>query len=1146
MFTKEYYQEILDGFHRQIRLLDERIIALSAKKGTAPSSSLAGSVVPDQPALDAVSAKMRTLLMKKKNGILLTIGKLPTDEAEALTFLYSAMPLSDLLDYPVSLFQAYAKHGAWLYRHGSFAGKVPERLFANYVLHHRINNEDIVDNRSFFYEQLQKTLGLPVYTASSSADTPLRKSPATNCADNCESTSEAGGTDNCESTSETGGAAYRSMYDAAVETNYWCAAQATYRASDGRTENPLTMYNSGTGRCGEESTFGVSALRSIGIPARQVYAPLWSHCDDNHAWVEVWCDNEWYFLGACEPEERLNFGWFTGPASRAMLLHSRWFGQDEPLDPIVSKKGMARVLNHLSRYAYTTELTVKIEDENGNPVPGAKVQFHVLNHGNYGLVAEMETGSNAAETVQNSDLITDYTLMDLLTGDLTADDTAETSAADCGLVHLTTGYGDLYATASKNGAFGDCHISLGNAQRKNAGKGAKMAAPAETFLVTDAASMEDASHSGDAAEAAEAVYTITLHEAPSCSDTWENVDFHAPSLGFLHDEALTDEQKATSAARLAEATATREARLDATWQEDRVADALAHFSESDAKELTEILHKAKGNLPELLKFLEWDAGALVPADWEAGRKDHWKLLLLQSLREKDYKDTTAEILIDCCENALPYAGTIAAPLKGTLPAGGFHFGPGPRLTSGNADGTAPVAPSDEIFFRLLANPRVENEMLRPCRHMLMDFFREEADALKKEPQKLPSFIKSLITSMPDEEYERLVTSPAGCLLGGIASELSIDVLCVTLYRCLGIPASLNMMDNSLQYYQGGKFITVSDTEKSTSCGVDRAAKTTETPETADSTAKTTETPDTTDSTAKASETPDTAAGSEKAADLAGGSQADAAPETAILRLVGDASLNLSNWEHYSVSKYQNGEFVRLFLFGSPIDVEKNEQTIEVKPGIYRVLTTNRMLNGNQLAKQIVFSLEAGEERTVTLSLRTPSLAENLVNRPVEELYFDTIDSSAVSNTISGDAQDAPEMAGVSSDRRVSLTQLIEGNDKALFLWLEVGREPTEHVLNELYDRKDAYAALESPLYVVLNKPEDLSDPTLQRTMKALPSLTPILGLSKDDLRTLAREVSQEADSLPLTVVMKKGNTCIYSNCGYNVGITDLLLQILHG
>ena len=68
----------------------------------------------------------------------------------------------------------------------------------------------------------------------------------------------------------------------------------------------LVCCNSARGRCGEESTLAVSAMRSVGIPARQCYVPRWAHCDDNHAWVEVWADGDWHYLGACEPEPVLD------------------------------------------------------------------------------------------------------------------------------------------------------------------------------------------------------------------------------------------------------------------------------------------------------------------------------------------------------------------------------------------------------------------------------------------------------------------------------------------------------------------------------------------------------------------------------------------------------------------------------------------------------------------------------------------------------------------------------------------------------------------------------------------------------------------------------------------------------------------------
>jgi len=102
------------------------------------------------------------------------------------------------------------------------------------------------------------------------------------------------------------------MYQAALEVNHWCHEKVTYKATDERTSAPLATVKTAFGRCGEESTFTVAALRAVSLPARQVYTPRWAHTDDNHAWVEVWVNGSWHYLGACEPEPELNRGWFTG------------------------------------------------------------------------------------------------------------------------------------------------------------------------------------------------------------------------------------------------------------------------------------------------------------------------------------------------------------------------------------------------------------------------------------------------------------------------------------------------------------------------------------------------------------------------------------------------------------------------------------------------------------------------------------------------------------------------------------------------------------------------------------------------------------------------------------------------------------------
>ena len=170
--------------------------------------------------------------------------------ALALKFLYTTMPLSDVGNYGVSSFLDYAEHGVFLWENSPYVKKMPEEIFLNYILYHRINTEEILDCRSIFYEDLKDRIQ------------------------------------------------GKSMAEAAIEINYWCAEKATYHTTDNRTIAPINVYRCGNGRCGEESTFTISALRSAGIPARQVYAPFWSHCDDNHAWVELWCDGKWYFTGA--------------------------------------------------------------------------------------------------------------------------------------------------------------------------------------------------------------------------------------------------------------------------------------------------------------------------------------------------------------------------------------------------------------------------------------------------------------------------------------------------------------------------------------------------------------------------------------------------------------------------------------------------------------------------------------------------------------------------------------------------------------------------------------------------------------------------------------------------------------------------------
>ena len=295
-------------------------------------------------------------------------------EREALEFLYAYMPLADVVDYPTEYYLDQVR--ATFRTRKEMKWKVPEREFRHFVLPIRVNNENLDSSRVAFYRELKpRVKGM-------------------------------------------------SMADAILEVNHWCHEKMTYQPSDARTSSPLASVQNALGRCGEESTFCVAALRSVGIPARQVYTPRWAHTDDNHAWVEAWADGGWHFIGACEPEPVLDLGWFNAPASRAMLMHTKVFGRYDGPEEVVLESPNYTEVNLIDNYATTARADFRVVDAAGAPVEGARVDFCIYNY------AEFHPA------------VSKYTDAD-------------------GCTFLSSGLGDLLVWASKDGVYSYAKCSFG-------------------------------------------------------------------------------------------------------------------------------------------------------------------------------------------------------------------------------------------------------------------------------------------------------------------------------------------------------------------------------------------------------------------------------------------------------------------------------------------------------------------------------------------------------------------------------------------------------------------------------------------------------------------------------------------------------------
>jgi transglutaminase-like putative cysteine protease len=272
--------------------------------------------------------------------------KLSLQQSEALKFLYAYMPLSDLADYNGDFFLSNVDIALRSRSETIWGRNIPDDIFLHYVLPIRINNENLDSFRIVYYNEL------------------------------------------------LGRVKGKNLKDAGLEINHWCHEKVSYQPADIRTSSPMSTILSARGRCGEESTFTVAALRTVGIPARQVYTPRWAHTDDNHAWVEIWADGYWYYMGACEPEPFLDQGWFTEPARRAMLVHTKSFGASFGKENAINSNKNYTNVNNLEKYADTKKIYVKVTDNDNFPVNNALVEYQLYNYAEFFPLAVVPTDSS--------------------------------------------------------------------------------------------------------------------------------------------------------------------------------------------------------------------------------------------------------------------------------------------------------------------------------------------------------------------------------------------------------------------------------------------------------------------------------------------------------------------------------------------------------------------------------------------------------------------------------------------------------------------------------------------------------------------------------------------------------------------------------
>ena len=260
-------------------------------------------------------------------------------EREAARWILAWLPVSDLAALDPILLEENVILACDTYRQAPWHDSLPRATWLHFVVPHRVSQEPLQPWRRVLQEQLADVV-----------------------------------------------APYDSMEEAALAVNRWCREQATYISTSGRDMGPLTTLARGLGRCEEEMILTICALRAVGIPARTCSTPYWTFTDDNHAWVEVWADGNWYYAESCDDRRCLNDAWFSGAAGRAGLVRSVGYGEFDPRpEPLYRAEGGVTIVNSTSVYTDPFRLRAGVAGH-----PETPVFVNVLNYGTLRAIARLE------------------------------------------------------------------------------------------------------------------------------------------------------------------------------------------------------------------------------------------------------------------------------------------------------------------------------------------------------------------------------------------------------------------------------------------------------------------------------------------------------------------------------------------------------------------------------------------------------------------------------------------------------------------------------------------------------------------------------------------------------------------------------------
>lgn len=228
------------------------------------------SLIPEVYRFDVSNALIRAGANSAQ--LIKAIADLDFEERTALAFLLANMPLADLRSLSADFLISNVKYALKARRELPYNQDVPEDVFLNYVLPYANVHEQRDNWRSDFYERF--------------IGTALKN----------------------ETVEET-----------AVDLNakIYQEFDLEFTITDFRKiiYSPYESIERGSVSCAEASLMLVNACRAVGIPARMIIIPYWTHFAGGHVWLEVYENGQWHYMSAFDPS-RFDETWFAEYAAK--------------------------------------------------------------------------------------------------------------------------------------------------------------------------------------------------------------------------------------------------------------------------------------------------------------------------------------------------------------------------------------------------------------------------------------------------------------------------------------------------------------------------------------------------------------------------------------------------------------------------------------------------------------------------------------------------------------------------------------------------------------------------------------------------------------------------------------------------------------